>query len=310
MLRFVARRSLYTIVVIFVASIVIFYGLRVAPGDPASALFNPYATPQVREALRVKLGLDKPIVVQYLYFLRDFFRGDFGESIKSGQPIPELVKEYGKNSLLLVGAAGLFTYALAIPLGVIAAARRNSWIDHAITAFASLELGIPSFLLALLLVLVVAPRVGLPISGTGGFKHLILPVIALSGEGVGVSLRLMRSSMVEQLELDYVRALRAKGLRRRAIVWRRVLRNALVPIISLSGIQLGALVGYTAIVEIIFRWPGLGQLLVSSVLQRDYPVALWLSLLLTVSVVLFNFAANIGYALVDPRIRFAGREAS
>src|SRR5205807_373914 len=140
-------------------------------------------------------------------------------------------------------------------------------------------------------------------------SHLILPTIALSGEGIGVSLRLMRSSMVEQLDQDYVRALRAKGLPERHIIWRRVLRNALLPIVSLSGIQVGALIGYTAIVEIVFRWPGLGQLLVSSVLERDYPVALWLSLLLTASVVLFNFAANVGYAIVDPRIRLAGAEA-
>jgi len=307
--RYVFRRALYTIVVILCASIVIFYGLRVAPGRPEDTLFNPYASRAAKEALRIKLGLDKPLIVQYLYFLRDFFKGDFGESIKSGQPIPELVKQYGKNSLLLVGAAGLFTYALAVPLGVIAAVRRNRWADHLLMVFASLQLGVPSFVLALLLSLVVAPRVGLPISGTGGFKHLILPVIALSGEGIGVSTRLMRSSMIEQLELDYVRALRAKGLRTRAIVWRRVLRNALIPIISLSGIQLGALVGYTAIVEIIFRWPGLGQLLVSSVLSRDYPVALWLSLLLTASVIIFNFAANIGYAIVDPRIRLARAEA-
>ncbi len=310
MLRYVARRALYTIVVIVAASIVIFYGLRVSPGKPEDTLFNPYATQQAKEALRVKLGLNKPIVVQYVYFMRDFFKGDFGESIKSGQPIPALVKEYGKNSLELVGGAALLTYLLAMPLGVLAAARRNTWLDHAISTFASLELGIPNFLLALLFVLVVAPRVGLPISGTGGFKHLILPVIALSGEGVGLTLRLMRSSMIEQLGQDYVRALRAKGLRGYSIVWRRVLRNALIPVISLSGIQLGALVGYTAIIEIIFRWPGLGQLLVSSVLERDYPVALWLSLLLTVSVVLFNFLANVGYVLADPRVRLSAGKAS
>jgi peptide/nickel transport system permease protein len=308
MLRYIGRRALYTVVVILAASVVIFYGLRVAPGRPEDTLFNPYATRQAKEALRVKLGLDKPVVVQYLYFLRDFFKGDFGQSIKSGQPIPELVEQYGRNSLELVGGAALFTYLLAVPLGVAAAARRNSWLDHLISGFASLELGVPNFLLALLLVLVVAPHVGLPISGTGGLKNVILPVIALSGEGVGLTVRLMRSSMIEQLGQDYVRALRAKGLRGYSITWRRVLRNALIPVISLSGIQLGALVGYTAIVEIIFRWPGLGQLLVSSVLQRDYPVALWLSLLLTVCVVIFNFLANIGYALVDPRIRLGGQE--
>jgi ABC-type dipeptide/oligopeptide/nickel transport system permease component len=303
-LRYVARRAVYTVVVLFLASIVIFWGLRVSPGSPETTLFNPYASEEAKAALRVKFGLDKPIVVQYAYFLRDLFTGDFGESIKSGQPIPELVKQYGKNSLVLVGASALFTYALAVPLGVLAAIRRNSWVDHVLMGFASLGMGIPNFLLGLTLILVVGSKLGwLPISGTGGFKHLILPVIALSMEGLSVSMRLMRSAMLEELHLDYVRALRAKGLRGYAVIWKRVLRNALIPMISLSGIQLGALVGYTAIVEIVFRWPGLGQLLLNSVLQRDYPVALWLSLLLTGSVVLFNFVANVGYALADPRVR-------
>jgi ABC-type dipeptide/oligopeptide/nickel transport system permease component len=305
--RYIARRAVYTIVVIFIASIVIFWGLRIAPGKPENTLFNPLATPAAKEALRKKFGLDKPIVVQYLYFLRDFFEGDFGESIKSGQSIPEIVKEYGKNSIILVGASALFTYFLAIPLGVIAAIKRNRWQDHGLMAFASLGMGIPNFFLALILIYVFASTLHwLPVSGTGGIDHLILPVVALSMEYVAVTLRLMRSSMSEQLQLDYVRALRAKGLRGYAVVWKRVLRNALIPIISLSGIQLGALVGYTAIVEVIFRWPGLGQALLNAVLQRDYPVALWLSLLLTVSVILFNFAANVGYALADPRIRLAG----
>jgi len=306
MLSYVARRALYAVVVMVCASIVIFWGLRIAPGDPVDTLFNPIATTAQKQALRKKFGLDKPIVVQYAYFLRDFFKGDFGESIKSGQSIPELVRQYGKNSLILVGAAALFTYALAIPLGVVAAVRRGTWVDHVLMGFASLGMGIPSFLLGLTLILVVGSKLGwLPISGTGGLKHLILPTIALSMEGLSVSLRVMRSAMLEQLGLDYVRTLRAKGLRWRFVVWRRVLRNALIPMISLSGIQLGALVGYTAIVEIVFRWPGLGQLLLNAVIQRDYPVALWLSLLLTAAVVFANFAANVGYALADPRVREA-----
>ena len=307
MLRYVARRAVYTIVVIFVASIVIFWGLRVAPGDPANTLFNPLATPEAKQALRVKFGLDKPVAVQYLFFLRDFFTGDFGQSIKSGQSIPQIIKEHGQNSLVLVGASVLFTYVVSIPLGVLAAVKRNTWVDHGLMSLASLGMGIPNFFLALILILVVGSKLGwLPISGTGGIKHLILPVIALSLEGMSVSMRLMRSAMLEQLQLDYVRALRAKGLGERSIIWRRVLRNALIPVISLSGIQVGALVGYTAIIEFIFRWPGLGQALLNGVLQRDYPVALWLSLILTVSVVLANFLANVGYALADPRIRLGG----
>jgi peptide/nickel transport system permease protein len=306
MLIYVVRRAVYAIVVLFLASMVIFWGLRVAPGSPETTLFNPYASQEAKEALRVKLGLDKPIVVQYVYFLRDFFTGDFGQSIKSGQSVPELIKEYGRNSLILVSASILFTYTLAIPLGVLAALRRGRMLDRILMGFASLGMGIPNFFLALLLILVFGTRLGwLPISGTGGLDHLILPVIALSLEGLAVTMRLVRSSMLEQLGADYVQTLRAKGIGSRTIVWKRGLRNALIPIISLSGIQIGALVGYTAIVEVVFRWPGLGQLLLTSVLQRDYPVALWLSMLLTACVIAANFAANIGYALADPRVREA-----
>jgi peptide/nickel transport system permease protein len=306
MLIYIVRRAIYAIVVLFIASMVIFWGLRVAPGSPETTLFNPYATPEAKEALRVKLGLDKPIVVQYVYFLRDFFTGDFGESIKSGQSVPELIKQYGRNSLILVSASILFTYSLAIPLGVLAALRRGRALDRGLMSFASLGMGIPNFLLALLLILVFGTKLGwLPISGTGGLNHLILPVIALSMEGLAVTMRLVRSSMLEQLASDYVRTLRAKGIGSWVIVWKRVLRNALIPIISLSGIQIGALVGYTAIVEVVFRWPGLGELLLNAVLLRDYPVALWLSMLLTATVIAANFAANIGYALADPRVREA-----
>lgn len=308
MVGYIARRGIYTLAVLFVASIVIFWGLRIAPGDPANTLFNPLASEEAKNALREKFGLDRPIVVQYAYFLRDLFSGDFGESIKSGKPIPELIAQYGKNSLILVGTSVLFTYALAIPLGVIAAVRRNSWVDNGLMGFASLGMGIPNFLLGLTLILVFGSYLDLlPISGTGGIDHLILPVIALSMEGVAVTMRLTRAAVLEETDLDYVRALEAKGLRRRTIVWKRVLRNALIPIISLSGIQVGALIGYTAIIEVVFRWPGLGQLLLNAVLQRDYPVALWLSLLLTTAVILANFAANIGYAFADPRVRLSGR---
>ncbi len=310
MTAFIVRRGLYALVAMFVASIIIFYGLRVAPGAPDSTLFNPFASHEAKQALRNKLGLNDPLPLQYLHFLRDLVHGDLGDSIKSGQSIPTLLAQYGKNSLLLVASAAALTYALSVPLGILAAMYRGRWPDNVTMVLASIGMGIPNFLLGLLLSLVIGLELGwLPISGSGGLRYLVLPAITLAAEGIAVSLRLMRSSMLEQLDQDYVRALRARGLRGHTIIWRRVARNALLPIISLSGIQIGALIGYTAIVEIIFRYPGLGQLLVSSVLQRDYPVALWLSLLLTGSVILINFLANIGYALADPRVRVsAGSE--
>lgn len=311
MLTYAIRRFVYTLVVIVLASMVVFVSLRIEPGQPEDTLYNPMASVAAKNALRHQLGLDQPIVVQYVAFVHRILQGDLGESIRNGETIPQLLRTYGPNSLELILAAVVITYGLAIPFGALAAAKRDSWIDHVAMAGANLGMGIPSFLLALLLIRIFALQLGwLPLSGAGGLRYLILPAICLSGEGVSVALRLVRSSMLEQLQQDYVRTLRAKGLSTFEIVWQHALRNALIPVISLSALQIGALVGYTAIVEIVFRWPGLGYLLVNSVLQRDYPVALMLSLLLTTCVVLANFAANVAYAWVDPRIRASQRTAT
>jgi len=306
MTRYVTRRALLSFGALAIASLIIFYGLRISPSSPENTLFLPNASPAAKQELRDRLGLDDPIPVQYWNFLEDLVHGDFGTSIKSGQPIGQTIVDYGLRTAELVAAAALLTYLLAIPLGIIAAANRNRWPDHLISGFASVALGVPNFLLALLLILLFASTLGwLPVAGTGGIQFLILPAITLAAEGLAVTLRLMRTSMLEELGKDYVRALRAKGLRKRTIVWRRAARNALLPLISYGGLYFGALIGYTAIVETIFRWPGLGQLLVSSVLQRDYPVALWSSLVLTTTVIVANFIANIAYAYADPRIRLA-----
>jgi peptide/nickel transport system permease protein len=286
---FVARRAALSLAALFVASLIIFYGLRISPSSPENTLFLPNATPAARQALRNRLGLDEPIVVQYWHLLRDLAAGNLGTSIKSGQPIGKIIVEYGGRTLELVGAAALITYVFAVPLGIVAALRRNTWVDH------------------LILILVFATTLGwLPVAGSGGIQFVILPAIALATEGLAVSLRLMRSSMLEELGKDYVRALRARGLKGRTIVWRRAARNAAQPLISYGGLYFGALIGYSAIIEYLFRWPGLGGLLVSSVLQRDYPVALWVALVLTTTVILANFLANVAYGYVDPRIRQQG----
>jgi peptide/nickel transport system permease protein len=310
MLAYVLRRALYTGVVMIAASIVIFLALRVSPGQPEDTLFNPLASPAAKQALRRQFHLDRPIVVQYGIFVDDLLHGDLGTSIKSGDSIPTLIRLYGVNSLQLELAAIVITYGLAIPLGVLVATKRDSSVDHGVMMVANLGMGVPNFLLALILIRFLAVQWNLlPLSGTGGVSHLVLPALALAAEGVSVTLRLVRSSMLEQLGQDYVRTLRAKGLARWRIVWLHALRNALIPVISLSALNIGALVGYTAIVEIVFRYPGLGQLLVNSVLQRDYPVALMLSLLLTFCVIIANFVANVAYAFADPRIRTGAARA-
>jgi peptide/nickel transport system permease protein len=305
---YIVRRATYTVAVLFAASIVIFLALRVSPGTPQDALFNPVASPQAKQALVRQFHLNDPLPVQYGRFLHDLVTLQLGQSIKTGQPILQIVGTYGLNSLKLILAAIVITYGIAIPLGVVVAVRRDSWLDNLVLGIANLGMGLPNFVLALILTRIFATELGwLPLSGDAGFTSLILPAIALSAEGTSVVLRLVRSTMIEQLSQDYIRTLRAAGLSERVVVWGHALRNALIPIISLSALQIGSLVGYTAIVEIVFRWPGLGQQLVTSVLQRDYPVALWLSLILTASVVLANFAANIGYAYADPRVRASVR---
>ncbi len=305
MLRYLVGRLTYTVIVLFLASIVIFWALRISPGAPEYSIHQPVLTEAAIEKFREETGLDKPVPVQYVNFLGAvFLHGDLGTSIRSNQPISRLVEVFGKNSAILVGSAALVILALAIPLGVIAAVNRNNWIDHLLVGFASFAMGVPNFVLALLLILIVGLELDLlPISGKGGIKHLILPTVVLAAEGTAVMLRLMRASMLEQLQQDYIRTLRAKGLSRTRVIWQHALRNALLPIISLSALQVAVLIGWTFIIEIIFRWPGIGQLLVQSVIDRDYPVALIGTLLLAFAVIIANLVANIAYVLVDPRIR-------
>jgi len=302
--RYVLHRALYTIPVMIAASIAIFYALRIAPGDPINAVLNPIALQQARDAMRHRLGLDLPVYEQYFVYIKHLFEGNLGSSILNGQDLGSLIVQYGARTLVLGLTAMIFAYLVAIPLGVLAAVKRNSIWDQLSLLIANLGMGIPSFWLALLLILLFSVHLHLlPISGSGDLKHLILPAFVLSVEGMAVTMRLMRSSMLEQLNQDYVRTLYAKGLRRGRIIWVHTLRNALIPVISLAGLRLGWLIGYTLIVETIFRWPGLGFLLVDSVIRRDYPVAQTLSLLLTLCVIVANFLANVGYAAVDPRIR-------
>lgn len=304
MTGFILRRLLYTMVVMVIASIAIFYALRVAPGDPVNALLNPTAMEEARAALRARLGLDLPVYKQYLVYVKHLFEGDFGQSLLTGKTIPELLGSYGLRSLVLAVTALIIAYGIAIPLGVLAAVRRNSIWDQASMFLANLGMGIPSFWLALLLILLFGATLHwLPIEGSGDVKHLVLPALVLAAESLAVTMRMMRSSMLEQLGQDYMRTLRAKGLRPRRMIWVHAVRNALIPIISLTGLRIGWLIGYAVIVETVFRWPGVGYLLVDSVIRRDYPVAQGLSLLLTLTVLLANLLANIGYAVVDPRIR-------
>jgi ABC-type dipeptide/oligopeptide/nickel transport system permease component len=290
--------------ILFLASIAVFYALRFSPGDPSGVQLSPVVLQQVRDAYRERLGLNKPVYTQYFVYVSNIVRGDLGKSLVTGSDMGRLLKLYGKNSLILGLTAFLLSNLIGIPLGMLAAAKRNSLIDQAISATAVFGMGMPNFWLALLLIYLFSQRLHwLPSSGSGDIKHLIMPAIVLAAEGTAVTMRMMRSSMLEQMGQDFVRTHRAKGLGEWTIVGRRVARTALIPVVSLSGLRLGWIIGYSLIVETIFRWPGAGYLLVDAVTRRDYPVAQFFSLLLVLVVVLSNLLADFAYGAVDPRIR-------
>ena len=303
---FLVRRSIRMAIILLLASIAVFYSLRFAPGDPSGVALSPTALAEAREAFRERLGLNRPVHEQYAVYMSNLLHGNLGSSLITGKPITEMLGYYGKNSLVLGLAAFALTYLIGVPLGVIAAAKRNSIVDQAATGFGILGMGMPNFWLALLLIMLFSSKLRLlPSAGCCSPKHLVLPAVVLAAEGIAVTMRMMRSSMLEQLGNDYVRTHRAKGLKERTVIGSRVFRNALIPVISLSGLRLGWLIGYALIVETIFQWPGVGYLLVDSILRRDYPVAQFFSLLLVAVVVFANFLADLAYGLVDPRIRYA-----
>lgn len=306
MLAYLARRSAYMALILILSSVAIFYSLRFAPGDPTGTSLNPLTIDSVRQQIRHELGLDLPVYRQYFDYVGNVFRGDPGHSLVTGASIGELLETHGKNSLILGFTALALSYLIAVPLGVLAAVKRNSSLDQLSMGGAVLGMGIPNFWLALLLVWLFSLTLGwLPSAGCCAFKQLLLPAVVLAAEGTAVTMRMVRASMLEQLNQDFVRTLRAKGLPEWQIIGRHVLRNALIPVISLTGLRLGWIVGYALIVETIFQWPGVGFLLVDSVLRRDYPVAQFFSLLLVFFVVTANWLAEIGYGVANPRIRRA-----
>ncbi len=304
MLKFVAQRALYSFLLLVIASVLVFVSLRITPGSVIEKLTTDYNRDTLGPVLMARFNLDKPILVQFVLFVNGILHGDLGDSLVTNKPISDMVSESGVYTLILGGAGALLTYAIAIPLGVIAAARRNSIIDQGALFMSVLGMGIPNFFLALLLIQVFALQFHwLPVAGSQGFSSLILPAVVISAEAIALNVRLMRSSLLDELNREYIRTLRAKGVRERRILWVHAFRNALPPVIALAAVLLRTLVGYTLIVEVIFRWPGLGSKLVNAIITRDYPVAQVLALLLTAVVLLLNFLADIGQRWADPRTR-------
>ena len=282
----------------------VFLLLHLVPGDPVEVMLGESARPADREALRAALGLDRPLLSQLLHYLSGLLRFDLGTSLHSRQPISELLLERLPATLELAVAALLLAVVIALPLGIIAAIRQGKPADSGAMLFSLIGISIPNFWLGPLLILLFSLWLGwTPVSGSQAPGSLILPAITLGTALAAILARMVRSSLLEVLNQDYIRTARAKGLGTPAIIWRHALRNAWLPVITLLGLQLGALLGGAVITETIFSWPGLGSLLVESIQKRDYPVVQGCVLFISLAYVLVNTLTDLIYTWIDPRIR-------
>ena len=310
---FLARRLLQMLLQVFVAATVIFFLVRLVPGNPAVAVLGDNATEDQIQRITAQMGLDKPVWDQYLTYLGNVVRGDLGVSLISGRDVATDIRLRIGNTLELAVISVLISLIVGMPFGILAALRANRAPDVVISSSAALGLALPSFVVGTVLILIFGLKLGwLPQSRFVEFrddpvqhiKQIILPVATLSASAIAVVMRMTRSSMLEVVRQDYIRTARAKGLIEKTVVLRHALRNAINPVVSIIGLELAALLGGTVIVETIFNWPGLSSLLMSGVRSRDYPVIQGVVLLICVLTILINLLVDIAYGLLDPRIRY------
>lgn len=305
MLQYVIKRLLSTIPVLIGISLLLFFMLRMLPGDPAQVLAGQMATPEEVDLIRHQLGLDRPIHVQYAFFLSRLARFDLGRSARTHNPVTEEIWARLPNTMLLAIVAITLACLFGIPAGIISAVRPYTWIDYVVTSTAIFGISMPVFWLGLMLVVVFAVWLHwLPAGGTGSWQHVILPSLTLAAFVVAFIARMTRSSMIEVLSQDYTTTARSKGLKEQVVVIKHALKNALIPIITVIGLQFGMLLGGAVLTETVFAWPGLGRLIVDSILARDYPVIQGAILVFGLLYILVNLVVDLLYAYVDPRIRY------
>jgi ABC-type dipeptide/oligopeptide/nickel transport system permease component len=303
--RYLIRRLALTIPVLLGVATLVFSLIHFIPGDPAQAMLCETAAQEDVDALRARLGLDRPLLEQYGAFLRGVVRGDLGTSLRTNQPVTEAIVERLPATLELAAAAMLVAIGFSIPLGIAAAVRRGTAVDHAATTIALLGISIPNFWLGPLLALVFAVELGwLPVSGRGSLAHLVLPAISLGAALAAILARMTRASLLEELREQYVLAARARGTSRTRAVIRHAFRNSLIPVVTLVGLQFGAVLTGAVITETIFAWPGIGRLLIQSIGFRDYPLVQGCILFIAVTYVGMNLLTDLFYGVLDPRIRY------
>jgi peptide/nickel transport system permease protein len=297
------RRFLQSLLVLLGVSFVVF-GILFLTGDPALILLPPDASIEDIAKFREQMGFNDPFLVQYGRFLAGALRGDFGQSVRHGEPAFDLVMERMPATFELSGAALALALCLSIPAGIISAVRRNSVVDYISTVVALLGQSMPTFWLGIMLILLFSVQLNiLPSSGRGGWEHIVLPAVTLGLFTTARITRLTRSGMLEVLNQDYIRTARAKGVANPPVVWKHALKNAAIPIVTIVGIELGTLLGGSVITETIFAWPGVGRLSVQAIYNRDYPVVQAAVFTLAATFVLVNLVVDVLYTYLDPRIR-------
>jgi peptide/nickel transport system permease protein len=330
---YIIKRLLWAVPTLFGVSILVFLIIHLIPGDPAQLMLYPKGTPEQVEALRAQLGLNDPLIVQYLNWLKNALLFNFGYSVTTGVTVMSEIVSRFSATIELATAAILFAIIVGIPLGVTAARKKNSFIDYLCITISLGGVSIPVFWLGLMLIFIFSATLGwLPVSGrismnsgmqvvTGFYlldallignlsafwnaiKHLILPALALATIPLAIVVRITRSSMLEVLSQDYMKTAKAKGIPRRLIIYRHALRNALIPVITVLGIQIGSLMGGSILTETVFSWPGLGSLIISSINARDYPLIQGIVFLAALIMIVVNLIVDVLYAYLDPRIRY------
>lgn len=315
MLNYVLKRTGAAIATLVAASIIIFIFIHLIPGDPIYVLLGDEATPADVERLRQTMGLDRPLVVQYFYWAGNVLRGDLGQSIFFGDDVTTLIADGAETSLLLALITMVWILLLGVPVGVLAAMRQGTWIDQGLSGIAMLLASIPTFWVGLYLILIFAVWFGLlPSSGypsvfeEGGLtnlRYLLLPSLTLAAPNAALILRLTRASMLDVAREDYVRTAQAKGIRPRRVVTRHILRNALLAVVSAFGFTFAALISEAVVTETVFALPGIGRLVVQSIMRRDYPVIQGVILVIVCLYLVVNLLVDISYRFLDPRVELA-----
>ncbi|UTR13609.1 ABC transporter permease [Salipaludibacillus sp. LMS25] len=316
MLSYIIRRVLMAIPILIGISILTFSVMHLAPGSPSSMMMSPDISPEVRVAFEERYGLNDPIPVQYVKWMGAMLQGDMGYSlVKVGMPVNEMIMNRLPNTLILMGASTIIAVLISIPLGIASARRQYSLTDYSVTVAAFVGVATPNFWIGLLLIMFFSVNLGWmpsggiatlnePFSIVDRLHHLVMPALVLATADMAGLTRYSRSSMLEVIQQDYMRTAKAKGFKENTVIYKHGLRNGLIPIITIFGLMLPSFFAGSVVVEKVFSWPGIGDLLITSVFQRDYPVVMGITMISAVLVVVGNLLADIAYAIFDPRIEY------